>query len=140
MRKMYIGGLLFSVLSVVHSAPAFSEEHRLLQRAQILMDFNIRTGSGSVAVVWTKGEGTAPLSDESARIVLAAFVYARTLIIHKETRNELMQRVRGGAEKLRAGGKSFEISAWDLEAGGMRFTIYPPMPNKYSGNTRNIPQ
>ena len=84
-------------------------------RLDILMDYSIRFGEGTAALQWiSPGMDGTPI-----RETLVALLYGRILCIHKETREELFNRV--GALAIQnvqsEGATGFEFEPWTLHVG-----------------------
>ena len=94
-------------------------------RLEIPMAFNIRTGQGIAALRWI---GTSPvprLSEAQCKIALMALLYARTLVNHHETRDELFARVAQAAARVRDGEGDLTFEPWVLDIAGKYLFIWP---------------
>lgn len=94
-------------------------------RLDILMEYSVRYGTGTAALQWTDPmSGGAPI-----QAILVALIYGRTLINHKETREELFGRVGDFAmQNVRSkGAAGFDFSPWVLHVGrgGGDHTLWP---------------
>lgn len=103
-----------------------------VQRVDVHMEYDLRPTinegempRGRAAVEWTTLREARGLSEAEARIAVAGFLYARTIVAHEETRRNLLERTEQAAIGLEKGADRFLIDAWQLDAGGLRFPIYP---------------
>ena len=92
---------------------------------RISMDYDLRSALGCAAVQWEDLNACPQLSRDLTRIALVVGLYARTLVIHSETREELFRRIGEVAQQLAAGHEEFEIGEWLIRAGGKSFQIWP---------------
>ncbi len=96
-----------------------------VMRLDILMDYDLRSGSGCAALQWLDPHG----GGASIRAILVALLYGRILCCHKETRTELFRRVDELAiENVRSsGGAGFAFGSWTLRLGaiGGDHTLWP---------------
>jgi len=94
-------------------------------RLDVLMEYSVSLGMGRAALQWTDPMGGgAPIQTP-----LVALLYGRTLVNHKETRQELFGRVGDLAmQNVRSeGATGFEFSQWVLHVGlgGGDHTLWP---------------
>jgi len=100
-------------------------------RMEIMMDTDTRrlmAGTiGRATVRWKMITPHPYLSEDRARIAIAALHYGRILFAHNEEpiRTELFHRVQRVAQKLIDGEPAFDFQSWQLHAGGMSLPIWP---------------
>ena len=115
--------LLVTLIEAGRAQPA--SESSILQRVDVHMEYDWKMPKGRAAVQWTTLRETSGLSVAHARIALAGFLYARTIVNHEETRRNLIERTESAAVDLVKGADRFAMDKWRLEAGGLSFPIYP---------------
>lgn len=127
MRPARRAGLIVAlVLALIADGKAQSaQEFTVLQRVDVVMGYDRKMPKGLAAVQWTVLREATGLSVEHAKVALAGFLYARTIVNHAETRRALIERTRPAAMRLVQGGERFEMDDWRLEAGGVSVPIYP---------------
>lgn len=96
-----------------------------LAQVEVSMVFDWQKTRNVASVKWTMLNQSSGLSTDSKKIALAAFLYARTIVNHSETRHALVERTGPGATQLMNGARFFLMDDWSLFAGGHRFSIYP---------------
>jgi len=94
-------------------------------KLEVLMKFDIRSGQGVAALRWIVTRAHASLSEEQSRIALVALLYARTLVIHQETRAELFDRMAQAARRVLQGDGKLTFEPWQLQVAGKDFSIWP---------------
>ena len=120
------GLIVTLLLAFIHDGKAQSaQEFTVLQRVDVVMEYNWKMPKGLAAVQWTTLGETTGLSVEHTKVTLAGFLYARTIVNHAETRRALIERTQPAAMGLVQGGERFAMDDWRLEAGGLSFPIYP---------------
>jgi hypothetical protein len=65
------------------------------------------------------------MSQNQARIALAALNYGRLVVSQRETRTDLFRRVSDAAERLARGQKEFAVSNWSMTVGGIGLPVWP---------------
>ena len=95
------------------------------QKVEILMNYDLMGLSGVAAIQWETISSHQVLTEERTRVALATFLYARTLVNHEETRNELFHRVGNAGQKLESGETEFLIEPWSIEKDGIAFPLWP---------------
>ena len=127
MRAPLRTGLIVVLLlaSIDDGKAQSAQEFTVLQRVDVVMEFDWKMPKGLAAVQWTTLRKATGLSVEHTKVVLAGFLYARTIVSHAETRRALIERTQPAAMGLVQGGERFAMDDWRLEAGGLSFPIYP---------------
>ena len=123
LRSGFIALLLLASISVGNAQLA--QDFTVLQQVEVLLEYDGKMPKGLAAVQWETLRQIHGLSIEDAKIVLAGFLYARTIVNHAETRYALIERTEPGAVGLVQGTEGFVIEDWRLETGGFSFPIYP---------------
>ena len=127
MRAPLRAGLIVVLLlaSIDDGKAQSAQEFTVLQRVDVVMEFDWKMPKGLAAVQWTTLREATGLSVEHTKVALAGFLYARTIVNHAETRRALIERTQPAAMGLVQGGERFAMDDWRLEAGGLSFPIYP---------------
>jgi len=95
-------------------------------RLDTVMSFNLLFGGpGFAAIRWHLLAPHPTLSETQMSIALATLQYAHILVVHNETRSELLDRVGNAALGLMAGDAVLNIAPWHLEVAGRQFQLWP---------------
>jgi hypothetical protein len=95
-------------------------------KLEVLMDLNVLGGAGRGAVQFEPMASHEWLTGHPACIALTTLMFARTLVNHAETREQLRERVFRAATALMMGtSERADFGEWTLSAGGMHFPLWP---------------
>jgi len=94
-------------------------------KLDILMHLNIAARSGRGAIRWTPLAEHPKMSQNQARIGLAALNYGRLVVSQRETRTDLFRRVSDAADRFARGQKEFAVSNWSMTVGGVELPVWP---------------
>ncbi len=125
MRAPLRAGLVLLLASIDNGNAQSAQEFTVLQRVDVAMEYHWKRPKGLAAVQWTTLREATGLSVKHMKVALAGFLYARTIVIHAETRRALIERTQPAAMGLVQGGERFAMDDWRLETGGLSFPIYP---------------
>jgi hypothetical protein len=90
---------------------------------EILMDYNLKEGSGRAALHWTDPHNGGPMIQAQ----LIALLYGRILCVHEETRINLFYRVGLKAFKVAVSGGATEMEPepWSLRVDNRDLSLWP---------------